>query len=85
VPDRVNPPDHYMDVLGGEIESEKGIATKSLPELWLQTQGHSQPPSDYYNNAEKGQVEIPMGDRVSILHQDAYKKKVREGRKLFDI
>lgn len=78
VPDRVNPPDHFMDVLGGEVESEKGIVTKTLPELWLQTQGRHKPPSDYYSNPDKGQVEIPMGDRVAILPHDMQMRRVSQ-------
>ncbi|WVZ84105.1 hypothetical protein U9M48_031167 [Paspalum notatum var. saurae] len=43
VPDRVNPPDHYIDILEGIVKPESGIKAKHLPVHWMLYNGYEVP------------------------------------------
>ncbi|KAL6839762.1 hypothetical protein ACP4OV_030450 [Aristida adscensionis] len=43
VPDRVNPPDHYIDILEGIVKPESGIKAKHLPVHWMLHNGYEVP------------------------------------------
>ncbi|XP_062184644.1 ABC transporter G family member 28-like [Phragmites australis] len=43
VPDRVNPPDHYIDILEGIVKPESGINAKHLPVHWMLYNGYEVP------------------------------------------
>uniref|UniRef100_A0A0A8Z522 ABC transporter domain-containing protein n=1 Tax=Arundo donax TaxID=35708 RepID=A0A0A8Z522_ARUDO len=43
VPDRVNPPDHYIDILEGIVKPESGIIAKHLPVHWMLYNGYEVP------------------------------------------
>ncbi|KAG8064062.1 hypothetical protein GUJ93_ZPchr0004g38722 [Zizania palustris] len=43
VPERVNPPDHYIDILEGIVKPESGINAKHLPLHWMLCNGYEVP------------------------------------------
>uniref|UniRef100_J3LVX2 ABC transporter domain-containing protein n=2 Tax=Oryza brachyantha TaxID=4533 RepID=J3LVX2_ORYBR len=43
VPERVNPPDHYIDILEGIVKPESGINAKHLPLNWMLYNGYEVP------------------------------------------
>uniref|UniRef100_A0A0D9W2J5 ABC transporter domain-containing protein n=1 Tax=Leersia perrieri TaxID=77586 RepID=A0A0D9W2J5_9ORYZ len=43
VPERVNPPDHYIDILEGIVKPESGINAKHLPLNWMIYNGYEVP------------------------------------------
>lgn len=43
VPDRVNPPDFYIDILEEIVESDSGIKAKHLPLYWMLYNGYEVP------------------------------------------
>lgn len=45
VPDRVNPPDHYIDILEGIVKpSAAGLTVEQLPVRWMLHNGYPVPP-----------------------------------------
>ena len=43
VPERVNPPDHFIDILEG-LEKPKGVTHEQLPVRWMLHNGYPVPP-----------------------------------------
>ncbi|VAH25168.1 unnamed protein product [Triticum turgidum subsp. durum] len=58
VPDRVNPPDHYIDILEGIVKAESGIKAKHLPVHWMQYKGY-EVPSDMQDDLKAMGEQIP--------------------------
>lgn len=44
VPDRVNPPDHYIDILEGIEKPSSGVTREQLPIRWMLHNGYPIPP-----------------------------------------
>ncbi|GMH28769.1 hypothetical protein Nepgr_030612 [Nepenthes gracilis] len=44
VPERVNPPDHYIDILEGIVKPSSGISREQLPVRWMLHNGYPVPP-----------------------------------------
>ncbi|XP_075502266.1 putative white-brown complex homolog protein 30 [Primulina tabacum] len=44
VPDRVNPPDHYIDILEGLVKPSSGVTVQQLPVRWMLHNGYPVPP-----------------------------------------
>lgn len=44
VPDRVNPPDHYIDILEGLVKPDSGVTHEQLPVRWMLHNGYAVPP-----------------------------------------
>ncbi|GAB4833628.1 Putative white-brown complex protein 30 [Ancistrocladus abbreviatus] len=44
VPERVNPPDHYIDILEGIVKPSPGISREQLPVRWMLHNGYPVPP-----------------------------------------
>lgn len=44
VPDRVNPPDHYIDILEGMVKPPNGLTYQQLPVRWMLHNGYPVPP-----------------------------------------
>lgn len=44
VPDRVNPPDHFIDLLEGVVKLGPGLTVEQLPIRWMLRNGYSVPP-----------------------------------------
>ncbi|CAL5404537.1 unnamed protein product [Camellia sinensis] len=53
VPERVNPPDHYIDVLEGMVKpsTSKGVNYRELPIRWMLHKGYPVPPDLQKNSA----------------------------------
>ncbi|KAJ7563432.1 hypothetical protein O6H91_03G109900 [Diphasiastrum complanatum] len=64
VPDRVNPPDHFMDVLEGIVAVSGGFnhTHTHLPLLWLETKGYPVPED---LRAEANELHVILGDTIS--------------------
>ncbi|GAB2250576.1 hypothetical protein Droror1_Dr00016826 [Drosera rotundifolia] len=43
VPERINPPDHYIDILEGLVEPRTGLNYKELPLIWMLENGYTIP------------------------------------------
>ena len=59
VPDRVNPPDHFIDILEGIVKPCAGVTAEQLPVRWMLHNGYSVPPDmlhycDEIASASKG-------------------------------
>ncbi|KAM0877156.1 hypothetical protein ACQ4PT_035663 [Festuca glaucescens] len=59
VPDRVNPPDHYIDILEGIVKPESGINAKHLPVHWMLYKGY-EVPSDMKDDLKAMGEESPQ-------------------------
>ncbi|KAK6942790.1 ABC transporter family G domain [Dillenia turbinata] len=44
VPERVNPPDHYIDILEGMVKPSSGVTREQLPIRWMLHNGYAIPP-----------------------------------------
>lgn len=44
VPDRVNPPDHFIDILEGIVKPSSGVTHEELPVRWMLHNGYPVPP-----------------------------------------
>lgn len=44
VPDRVNPPDHFIDILEGIVKPCPGVTAEQLPVRWMLHNGYPVPP-----------------------------------------
>ncbi|CAA0836511.1 Putative white-brown complex homolog protein 30 [Striga hermonthica] len=59
VPERVNPPDHFIDILEGIVKPSAGLAVEQLPVRWMLHNGYPVPPDmlnlcDEIASASKG-------------------------------
>ncbi|XVF83159.1 hypothetical protein PTKIN_Ptkin16aG0111300 [Pterospermum kingtungense] len=65
VPERVNPPDHFIDVLEGIVTSSasSGANHKELPVRWMLHNGYPVPP-DLQKNATQLATALPSGNPV---------------------
>lgn len=66
VPDRVNPPDHFIDILEGIVKPSAGVTAEQLPVRWMLHNGYSVPPDmlhycDEIASASKGGSSIDEG------------------------
>ncbi|CAD6261318.1 unnamed protein product [Miscanthus lutarioriparius] len=59
VPDRVNPPDHYIDILEGIVKPESGIKAKHLPAHWMLHNGY-EVPSDMKDDVKEIGEQTPQ-------------------------
>ncbi|KAG0525104.1 hypothetical protein BDA96_06G026700 [Sorghum bicolor] len=59
VPDRVNPPDHYIDILEGIVKPESGIKAKHLPVHWMLHNGY-EIPSDMQDDVREIGEQTPQ-------------------------
>ncbi|CAN0898907.1 ABC transporter G family member 28 [Linum grandiflorum] len=59
VPDRVNPPDYYIDILEGMLKPSTGVHYKQLPVRWMLHNGY-QVPMDMLQSTEE--LETPAGE-----------------------
>ncbi|RWR79394.1 putative white-brown complex protein 30 [Cinnamomum micranthum f. kanehirae] len=59
VPDRINPPDHFIDILEGIVKPSKGASVnyKQLPIRWMLHNGYEIPPDMQQNAAG---IDIPV-------------------------
>lgn len=44
VPERVNPPDHYIDILEGLVKPSSSVTHEQLPVRWMLHNGYAVPP-----------------------------------------
>lgn len=44
VPERVNPPDHFIDILEGIVKPSSGVTHQELPIRWMLHNGYTVPP-----------------------------------------
>lgn len=59
VPERVNPPDHFIDILEGIVKPSAGLTVEQLPVRWMLHNGYPVPPDmlhycDEIASASKG-------------------------------
>ncbi|CAN6271010.1 unnamed protein product [Urochloa humidicola] len=59
VPDRVNPPDHYIDILEGIVKPDSGIKAKHLPVHWMLYNGY-EVPSDMKDDVKEIGEQTPQ-------------------------
>jgi hypothetical protein len=59
VSDRVNPPDHYIDILEGIVKPESGIKAKHLPVHWMLYNGY-EVPSDMQDDLKEIGEQTPQ-------------------------
>ncbi|GAU20307.1 hypothetical protein TSUD_337880 [Trifolium subterraneum] len=66
VPDRVNPPDHFIDILEGLEKPTSGVTVETLPVRWMLHNGYPVPP-DMLHLADK--IAAPASDAASVTRQ----------------
>ncbi|KAM3341173.1 putative white-brown complex protein 30 [Capsicum galapagoense] len=76
VPDRVNPPDHFIDTLEGMVKPGGGVTVEQLPVRWMLHNGYAVPPDmmelcDQIAMSSKGVAAAP--DQFSSA--DAWSKR----------
>lgn len=60
VPERVNPPDHFIDILEGIVKPSSGVTHQQLPIRWMLHNGYPVPPDM-----------LQLADGISDLPADA--------------
>ncbi|XP_057745740.1 putative white-brown complex homolog protein 30 [Arachis stenosperma] len=78
VPDRVNPPDHFIDVLEGLVKPSSGVTYQQLPIKWMLHNGYNVPPDMLHvmsenhdpESSSKGEAE-GGGEEQSEHHWDS--------------
>ena len=63
VPERVNPPDHFIDILEGIVKPSSGVTHQELPIRWMLHNGYPVPP-DMLQLAD-GIDNLPVGENPS--------------------
>ncbi|KAL0662061.1 hypothetical protein Bca4012_098898 [Brassica carinata] len=77
VPERINPPDYYIDVLEGIVtDLNSDVGYKELPQRWMIHKGYSVPLDMQNNNSAKDLVMNP--DAVNNTNCNAEQTFVRE-------
>ncbi|CAH8386889.1 unnamed protein product [Eruca vesicaria subsp. sativa] len=77
VPERINPPDYYIDVLEGIVtDLNSDVGYKELPQRWMLHKGYSVPVDMQKNNSSKHPVMNP--DAVHNTNCNAEQTFVRE-------
>ncbi|CAM0907995.1 unnamed protein product [Alopecurus aequalis] len=66
VPDRVNPPDHYIDILEGIVKPESGIKAKHLPVHWMLYNDYEVPSDMQHFLKEMGEEDAQIGPNRSM-------------------
>lgn len=77
VPERINPPDYYIDVLEGIVISmgNPSVGYKELPQRWMLYKGYSVPLDMRNNSATELQTSLDTGNNS---HANAEQTFVRE-------
>ncbi|KAK2418196.1 putative white-brown complex protein [Trifolium repens] len=65
VPDRVNPPDHFIDILEGLEKPTSGVTVETLPIRWMLHNGYPVPP-DMLHLAD--QIAAPSSSATNVTH-----------------
>ncbi|XP_059289689.1 ABC transporter G family member 24-like isoform X2 [Lycium ferocissimum] len=72
VPERVNPPDHFIDILEGLVKpsTSSNVNYKELPVLWMLHNGYSVPPDMQQSAAvpASSPVELNIGNQAIFDH-----------------
>lgn len=73
IPDRVNPPDHYIDILEGIVEPGKGakVNYKVLPIRWMLHKGYKIPPDMRQTAQEIATSSMAVEVATETNHDDA--------------
>lgn len=69
VPERVNPPDHFIDVLEGIVQPGSGVTVQQLPVRWMLHNGYPVPPDmmQYCDQIATSSTGVnPMASNVSV-------------------
>uniref|UniRef100_A0A1J3IYZ1 ABC transporter G family member 24 n=1 Tax=Noccaea caerulescens TaxID=107243 RepID=A0A1J3IYZ1_NOCCA len=79
VPERINPPDYYIDVLEGIVISNwnSDVGYKELPQRWMLHKGYSVPMDMRSNNSSAAELETNP-DVVNVSNGNAEQTFVRE-------
>ncbi|CAN1304879.1 Putative white-brown complex homolog protein 30 [Linum perenne] len=85
VPDRVTPPDHYIDILEGITKPGNNITHEQLPVRWMLHNGYTVPPDQLHLNFLRSK-DLSNRTTPTILKQYRYylgrvtKQRLREAR-----
>ncbi|KAI3473977.1 hypothetical protein Pfo_028765 [Paulownia fortunei] len=76
VPERVNPPDHFIDILEGIVKPSAGLTVEQLPVRWMLHNGYPVPPDmlhycDEIASASKG---VMHGRIIKSIHSSIFLK-----------
>lgn len=79
VPDRVNPPDYFIDVLEGIVKPNSGVSYKELPVRWMLHNDYPVPPDMQQTSLELAMLapgsdlgnRIELADNLTIEHSFA--------------
>ncbi|KAL6123895.1 hypothetical protein ACLB2K_076412 [Fragaria x ananassa] len=77
VPDRINPPDHYIDILEGMVTTERssGVSYKDLPLRWMLYNGYSVPPD---MRPSAAQLSLPSMDENLVQETNPADAQIEE-------
>ncbi|KAL1351943.1 hypothetical protein HN51_015858 [Arachis hypogaea] len=76
VPDRVNPPDHFIDILEGLVKpSATGVTHEQLPVRWMLHNGYAVPPDmlhfvDQIAAASGGATVVPTSQSIKVTENE---------------
>ncbi|KAA8516559.1 hypothetical protein F0562_016935 [Nyssa sinensis] len=81
VPERVNPPDHYIDILEGMVKPGSGVTVQQLPVRWMLHNGYPVPPDmmqycDQIGTSSKGVNPSANGTSEQSFAGDLWKDMV---------
>lgn len=71
VPERINPPDYYIDVLEGIVTNlNSDVSYKELPQRWMLHKGYSVPLDMRNNNSAAAGLEMNPDVRDSTINKE---------------
>ena len=72
VPERVNPPDHFIDVLEDIVKpsTSSGVSCRELPVRWMLYKGYPVPPDmqQIFDGLARSSVEVNLGNQINYSH-----------------
>ena len=72
VPERVNPPDHFIDVLEDIVKpsTSSGVSCRELPVRWMLHKGYPVPPDmqQISDGLARSSVEVNLGNQINYSH-----------------
>ncbi|KAK9283806.1 hypothetical protein L1049_012060 [Liquidambar formosana] len=73
IPERVNPPDHFIDILEGIVKpsASSGVSYKELPVRWMLHNGYPVPPDMKKNAAGLAMPPVGVNPTNALSHADA--------------
>ena len=75
VPERINPPEYYIDILEGMVETSSSVSYQQLPLLWMLQNGYPVP-EDMQSMAAR--LAVPVSSASDTDHDQSFSVELLE-------